>query len=106
LSDIAAGDGTVVLNWFINITSSSFFSNWLIIGFTSFRFRAAIKAQDDKVFSDPFAWKSSRWPLAPVALLLGSTLLLTSCLYAAISPLVRKPALICLWNSIANTVTG
>ncbi|CAD0083640.1 unnamed protein product [Aureobasidium vineae] len=78
--------GTVALNWFINITSSSFFSNWLIVGFTSFRFNAAIKAQASKVLSDPFAWKSSKWPMAPVWLLTGSIMLLACCLFAAILP--------------------
>ncbi|KAF2015672.1 hypothetical protein BU24DRAFT_369562 [Aaosphaeria arxii CBS 175.79] len=82
-----SGGGNEALNWFLNITSSSFFCNWLIIGFTSFRFRASIKAQQDPVFSAPFAWKSSKYPLAPAFLLAGSTVLLISCIYAGVKPL-------------------
>ncbi|KAL5343419.1 amino acid permease/ SLC12A domain-containing protein [Aspergillus crustosus] len=65
-------NGLEVLNWFIAITSASFFINWAIVAFTSFRFRAA---------------KSFLWPLTPAVALVISTLLLICLLYAAIKPL-------------------
>ncbi|XRM46294.1 hypothetical protein ABZX51_009341 [Aspergillus tubingensis] len=61
-----SADGTEVLNWFISITSASFFTNWAIIAFSSFRFRAAIKAQRSQLFETSYAWRSLYWPLAPV----------------------------------------
>ncbi|KAF9893669.1 hypothetical protein FE257_009837 [Aspergillus nanangensis] len=79
-------DGTEVLNWLISITSASFFINWAIVAFTSFRFRAAIRAQESPLFSQIYAWQSKWWPLAPTASLTISTMLLISVLYAAIAP--------------------
>ncbi|CRL29437.1 Amino acid/polyamine transporter I [Penicillium camemberti] len=76
-----------VLNWLIAITSASFFTNWAIIGFTSFRFRAAVKAQRSPIFNHQYGWKSNFWPVAPVLVLVISTLLLICILYSSIKPL-------------------
>ncbi|KIX06492.1 uncharacterized protein Z518_04468 [Rhinocladiella mackenziei CBS 650.93] len=80
-------DGTTVLNWLISITSASFFLNWMIIAFTSLRFHAAIRAQNDPIFSETYSWRSKFWPLAPIWVLLVSTVLLACCLAAGIDPL-------------------
>jgi amino acid transporter len=61
--------GLEVLNWLISITSTSSFINWAIISFTSFRFRAAVKAQKSSIFNGPYGWKSPYWPLAPTTVL-------------------------------------
>ncbi|KAJ5503484.1 Amino acid/polyamine transporter I [Penicillium fimorum] len=82
---LSAG-GLEVLNWFIAITSASFFTNWAIVGFTSFRFRAAVKAQKSPIFDHHYGWKSNFWPLAPVLILVISTLLLICLLYKSIKP--------------------
>ncbi|KAI9373285.1 amino acid permease/ SLC12A domain-containing protein [Aspergillus egyptiacus] len=79
--------GLEVLNWFISITSASFFINWAIVAFTSFRFRAAIKAQNAPVFVGSYSWESSLWPLAPATVLAISTVLLVCLLYGGIKPL-------------------
>ena len=84
--NLSAG-GITALNWFVNITSSCFFANWLIIAFTSFRFHAALKAQNDGLFGETYAWKSTKWPVAPVWLATISLLILSGCLAAAIKPL-------------------
>ncbi|GKZ47602.1 hypothetical protein AbraIFM66951_011159 [Aspergillus brasiliensis] len=77
-----------VLNWLIAITSASFFINWAIIAFTSFRFRAAIKAQNSTLLTSPaYAWHSPLWPLAPVIALIISTFLLVCILYLGIKPI-------------------
>ncbi|GKU07735.1 unnamed protein product [Fusarium langsethiae] len=68
--------GTEALNWFVSITSASFFSNWAIIAFTSFFFHRALKAQGDEIFSQRYAWKSFAWPSSPVYLMLICLLLL------------------------------
>ncbi|PYH37144.1 proline-specific permease [Aspergillus neoniger CBS 115656] len=81
-----SADGTEVLNWFISITNASFFTNWAIIAFSSFRFRAAIKAQRSQLFETPYAWRSLYWPLAPVISLFVSALLLVCLLYTSIKP--------------------
>lgn len=78
--------GLETLNWLISITSASYFSNWIIIAFTSWRFHCALKAQNDSLFNEVYAWKSSFWPLAPAWLMLVSLLLLVCCFAAGISP--------------------
>ncbi|PYH60060.1 uncharacterized protein BO96DRAFT_386237 [Aspergillus niger CBS 101883] len=84
---LSAG-GLEVLNWLIAITSASFFINWAIIAFTSFRFRAAIKAQKSTLLTSPaYAWHSPLWPLGPVTALIISTLLLVCILYLGIKPI-------------------
>ncbi|KAF4827568.1 Amino-acid permease GAP3 [Colletotrichum tropicale] len=78
--------GTTALNWFISITSASFFSNWAVIAFTNLRFHAALRAQNDKIFSQNFAWKSIAWPFAPIWGLIISSMLLVCLVYAAVNP--------------------
>ncbi|OGE55958.1 hypothetical protein PENARI_c003G02349 [Penicillium arizonense] len=80
---LSAG-GLEVLNWLISITSTSFFINWAIIAFTSFRFRAAVKAQKGSIFNGPYGWKSPYWPLAPTTVLVISAFLLVCVLYLSI----------------------
>ncbi|KAJ0382374.1 hypothetical protein COL922a_012708 [Colletotrichum nupharicola] len=82
-----ASGGLTVLNWLISITSASFFTNWIIISFTNWRFHAALKAQNDPLFSQVYAWKSTAWPLASAWLMLISLLLLACCLVCGIDPI-------------------
>jgi len=79
------------LNWLISITSASYFSNWIIIAFTNWRFHCALKAHNDPLFKEVYAWKSSAWPLAPGWLMLISLLLLVCCFAAGINPVVSTP---------------
>ncbi|KAL0931428.1 amino acid permease [Colletotrichum truncatum] len=82
-----ASGGLKVLNWLISITSASFFTNWIIISFTNWRFHCALKAQNDPLFSQTYAWKSTAWPLAPSWLMLISLLLLASCIVCGVDPI-------------------
>ncbi|KAL4920960.1 amino acid permease/ SLC12A domain-containing protein [Aspergillus aurantiobrunneus] len=82
-----SGNGLEVLNWFISITSASFFINWAIVAFTSFRFRAAVKAQNTSFFTESYSWQSPLWPLAPAVVFVISTLLLICLLYGGTKPL-------------------
>ncbi|KAL4785927.1 amino acid permease/ SLC12A domain-containing protein [Aspergillus varians] len=82
-----SGNGLEVLNWFISITSASFFINWGIVSYTSFRFRAAIKAQGATFFTESYSWQSPLWPLTPIVGFFISTLLLVCLLYSSIKPL-------------------
>ncbi|KAJ6139034.1 hypothetical protein N7471_005520 [Penicillium samsonianum] len=82
---IAAG-GLTVLNWLISITSASFFTNWIIISFVNWRFHRVLKAQNDPLFTEIYAWKSSLWPLAPAWLMFISIFLLVCCIFLGIKP--------------------
>ncbi|KAH6893118.1 amino acid permease/ SLC12A domain-containing protein [Thelonectria olida] len=85
-ANLSAG-GAVALNWLVSITSSCFFINWFIIAFTSWRFHQAIQAQNDTLFSEVYAWRSSKWPLAPVWLSIVSTAIFASCWAAGLKPI-------------------
>ncbi|OJK04249.1 hypothetical protein ASPACDRAFT_1878881 [Aspergillus aculeatus ATCC 16872] len=78
--------GMPFLTGLIAITSASFFTNWAIIAVTSFRFRAAMRAQQSPLFETPYAWQSLLWPLAPVTSLAVSSVLLVCLLYTSIKP--------------------
>ncbi|KAF9890819.1 hypothetical protein FE257_005390 [Aspergillus nanangensis] len=82
--NLSAG-GIVALNWLINIITTAEICNWLIVGFVSFRFHAALKAQGDGLWKERYAWKSFYWPLAPAWLLLTALLYLIGCLYLGVS---------------------
>ncbi|KAJ9640535.1 hypothetical protein H2199_006074 [Coniosporium tulheliwenetii] len=79
--------GVIALNWLVSITSSCYFFNWMIIAFTSCRFHKVLKAQNDPLFKETYAWESTKWPLAPVWLFTISTLILAGCLAAGINPI-------------------
>ncbi|CAH0055331.1 unnamed protein product [Clonostachys solani] len=78
--------GNEALNWFIAITSASFFSNWAIIGYSNIRFRQALKAQNDHLLDEEYAWKANMGIFTPIYLIIVCTLLLVCLLYLAISP--------------------
>ncbi|CAI6082723.1 unnamed protein product [Clonostachys chloroleuca] len=78
--------GNEALNWFIAITSASFFSNWAIIGYSNLRFRQALKAQNDHLLDEEYGWKAAMGIFTPIYLIIVSTLLLVCLLYLAISP--------------------
>ncbi|KAF9891224.1 hypothetical protein FE257_004788 [Aspergillus nanangensis] len=79
--------GAEALNWFISITSTSYFINWAVIALASMRFRAAVTAQKLPILDEPYAWKSKLYPLCPLISLTVSIFLLACCLAAAIQPL-------------------
>ncbi|KAF4459808.1 Amino acid polyamine transporter I [Fusarium albosuccineum] len=83
--DVAGGERA--LDWFISITSTSFFMNWAIVALTSFRFRAALRAQNDPLFSEAYAWKVNFWPLGPMVVLCICVLMLACCILAGAFPL-------------------
>ncbi|KAK7408937.1 hypothetical protein QQX98_008881 [Neonectria punicea] len=85
------GDGAKVFNWLLSSTSASFFMNWMIIAFTSWRFHQALTAQNDPLFTQVYAWKGFAWPIAPTWLMAVSTLLFACCLGAGIGDLSTTP---------------
>ncbi|KAL4906687.1 hypothetical protein BDW74DRAFT_176996 [Aspergillus multicolor] len=86
-----SGKGTEVLNWFIAITSASFFINFAIVAYTNFRFRAATKAQKSTIFTETYSWQAPFWPLTPIMVFIISALLLGCLLYSSIKPLDNAP---------------
>jgi yeast amino acid transporter len=93
LADRKAGRGQVGFSWLLSITSAAYFSVWIIISFTNYRFRQAVKAQGDPLLSGQYAWRSNLWPLAPAWLMAVSVLLLVCCIFAGVNPVVST--LIC-----------
>ncbi|KXT11054.1 hypothetical protein AC579_1971 [Pseudocercospora musae] len=54
--------GKVALNWLVQITAASFYVNWIIVSFTSWRFRRALQIQQDPLFQQLYAWKMTSYP--------------------------------------------
>lgn len=83
--------GVTVFTWLGSITSASYFMVWIVICISSYRFRAALKAQDDQYFSEPYAWKMWAYPFTPLYTLTICALLLISCIYSGLYSLVCFP---------------
>lgn len=86
--NLSAG-GITVFNWLANITSTAYFMVWVVISITSFRFRAALKAQNDPLFSEIHSWSCSYWPLPPIWLGLCCSLYTGCAIYLGLFPVVR-----------------
>jgi len=88
-----SGSGSEVFTWLVSITSSSFFIVWFVICVTSWRFRAALKAQNDQLFTEVYAYRCMWWPFPPIYLFTCSTLLLICCIYIGLYPIgIDKPS--------------
>jgi amino acid transporter len=87
--NLSAG-GITVFNWLAQIATTGYFMVWVVIAITSFRFRAALKAQDDPLFDQVYAWKCSFWPLPPIWLLICCSLYMGCSFYLALYPIVRQ----------------
>lgn len=69
------------------MTATSYALNWLIISVTSWRFRAALAAQHDPLFTEPYAWSMSpRSPLPSVWLFLASCVPIVGCFVVGVIP--------------------
>ncbi|KAL3462386.1 amino acid permease/ SLC12A domain-containing protein [Aspergillus heterothallicus] len=82
-----SGEGIEVFNWMAQIASTGYFMVWFVIGITSFRFRAALKAQSDPLFTEIYAWKCAIWPVPPVWLLTCCCFYIGTSLYLALYPI-------------------
>ncbi|KAJ5559978.1 hypothetical protein N7513_002377 [Penicillium frequentans] len=82
-----SGEGTTVFNWLSQIASTGYFMVWVVISITSFRFRAALKAQNDPLFTQTYAWKCSIWPFPPIWLLTCCCFYIACSLYLALYPI-------------------
>lgn len=81
-----SASGQVGLNWLVQITAAGFFVNWMIIAFTSWRFRRALKAQNDPLFTELYAWRMPRYPLPPAWLMTMCLVLLISAFALGVRP--------------------
>ncbi|KAF7189999.1 Amino-acid permease GAP3 [Pseudocercospora fuligena] len=84
--NLSAG-GITVFNWLAQIATTGYFMVWVVIGITSFRFRAALKAQDDSLFRQNYAWQCKWWPVPPAWLLLCCSLYTGCSFYLALYPI-------------------
>lgn len=91
--NLSAG-GTTVFDWLSQIASTGYFMVWFFIAVTSFRFRAALKAQNDPLLSEVYAWKCALWPLPPIWLLICCGLFMACSLYLALYPIVSPPPIL------------
>ncbi|KAL4820504.1 amino acid permease/ SLC12A domain-containing protein [Aspergillus spinulosporus] len=79
--------GITVFNWLSQIASTGYFMVWLVISITSFRFREALKAQNDPLFSEVYAWRCALWPLPPIWLLTCCCFFIGTSFYLALYPI-------------------
>ncbi|KAE8454311.1 hypothetical protein EG329_005236 [Mollisiaceae sp. DMI_Dod_QoI] len=97
--------GITVFTWLVSITSSSFFIVWFVICITSWRFRAALKAQNDQLFTEVYAYRTWAWPIPPIWLFSGSTVLLVSCIYLGLYPIgVDTPSVYYFFENMIGVV--
>lgn len=82
--------GIEVFTWLGQIASTGYFMVWVVVAMTSFRFRAALKAQNDPLFSEPYAWKCALWPVPPILLLTCCTLYTVCSFYLGLYPIVSR----------------
>ncbi|GAB1740013.1 hypothetical protein NU219Hw_g4937t1 [Hortaea werneckii] len=95
--NLSAG-GIEVFNWLAQISITGYFCVWIVVGITSLRFRAALKAQNDPLFRESYAWKCAFWPFPPIWLLICCTLYTGCSVYLALYPIGAEvpSALLCL----------
>ncbi|KAK4505160.1 hypothetical protein PRZ48_003123 [Zasmidium cellare] len=84
--NLSAG-GIEVFNWLAQIATTGYFGVWIVIGITSFRFRAALKAQNDPLFKQQYAWSCKWWPIPPAWLLTCCALYAGCSFYLALYPI-------------------
>ncbi|KAL4754147.1 hypothetical protein BDW72DRAFT_214631 [Aspergillus terricola var. indicus] len=82
-----SAEGITVFNWLSQIASTGYFMVWVVISITSFRFRAALKAQNDPLFSEIYAWRCALWPLPPIWLLTCCCFFIGTSFYFALYPI-------------------
>lgn len=87
--NLSAG-GIEVFTWLGQIASTGYFMVWVVVAITSFRFRAALKAQNDPLFSEPYAWRCTLWPLPPILLLTCCSLYTACSFYLGLYPIVSS----------------
>lgn len=88
--NLSAG-GITVFKWLSQITSTGYFMVGFFVRITSLRFRAALlplQAQNDPLFTEPYAWKCLLWPFPPLWLLTCCSLYLGCSFYLALYPIV------------------
>ena len=79
-------DNGLVFTWLVNLTGISALLTWASIGFTSFRFRNAFRAQERPLSDLPFV--QPFFPLLPLGALVMATCMFLAQGYAAIR---KKP---------------
>ncbi|OAG08497.1 amino acid permease [Paraphaeosphaeria sporulosa] len=84
--NLSAG-GIEVFTWLAQIASTGYFMVWVVVAIISFRFRAALNAQNDPLFKEPYAWKCTLWPMPPILLLTCCSLYTACSFYLGLYPI-------------------
>ncbi|OJJ59919.1 hypothetical protein ASPSYDRAFT_1175351 [Aspergillus sydowii CBS 593.65] len=82
-----SGEGITGFKWLSQIASTGYFMVWLVISITSFRFRAALRAQNDPLFTETYAWKCALWPFPPAWLFTCCCFYIGTSFYLALYPI-------------------
>lgn len=80
-----------LLKRFSSISSTIFMVVWVIIPICSFRFHAAIRAQNSDILKGRYAYRAWLWPLAPVFLGVIALLVLVGLFAASLYPVDGPP---------------
>ncbi|KAF1974830.1 hypothetical protein BU23DRAFT_579570 [Bimuria novae-zelandiae CBS 107.79] len=84
--NMSAG-GIEVFTWLGQIASTGYFMVWVVVAIISFRFRAALDAQNDPLFNEPLAWKCTLWPMPSILLLTRGALYTACSFYLGLYPI-------------------
>lgn len=57
---------------------------------SSYRFREALKAQNDPLFDAPYAWQMWGWPFTPIYVMVICCLLTVACIYVGLYSVVNS----------------
>lgn len=78
--------GGVIFTWFSSISSTCYFTTWVIMGITNIQFHRAIAAQKRDFWQQPYAWKLRGYPVTAVLLVVLSLFVLIMTGWVAGSP--------------------
>lgn len=101
-----SGEGITVFKWLSQTASTGYFMVWLVISITSFRFRAALRAQNDPLFRETYAWKCSLWPFPPAWLFACCCFYIGTSFYLALYPIVSFAVLFSARGELIRFIQG
>ncbi|KAK4941382.1 hypothetical protein LTR10_018651 [Elasticomyces elasticus] len=83
--------GGIIFTWFSSVSATVYFMSWMSISITNIQMRKAIKAQNDPVWTLPYAWKLKGFPITAVFLFVTSFLVLFATAYVSLFPIGGAP---------------
>ncbi|KAI9809034.1 MAG: hypothetical protein M1825_002323 [Sarcosagium campestre] len=84
--------GALVFTWFSAISGMAFFIAWLVIIASNWRFRAALKAQNDDALDRQFAFKASWHPYPSIFAFVAIVFMVICQFIVSVWPIGAKPS--------------